>query len=190
MKPTVLVTGASGYLGSLLIKRLLEKKYPTYGISRKRSPSVTVERSHFQVLDLAHFKQCRQTFLRWRPDIVIHTAGRVHIALNKLDARETALFHDNVQATFSLLNASVLSGVKLFVFLSTLGVYGNTQRRRVTEKHKLEPDSFYAATKLIGEKLLETYTHLSPMKGRVLRPMGFFGETRRIGLVYTWIQNA
>lgn len=188
MKTSILVTGASGYLGKLLVQRLEDDGYKVFGLG---SPSDKTKRPRYKALNLCDRKKCQQTLKVWKPDIIIHAAGFIQITDGRRGPGDEKLFSANVEATHCLLEAAENVGkTKLFIHMSTMCVYGAPLKSKVKENHPLNPSSFYGTTKKIAEELVASYAQFGGMKCVCLRPMGFFGAGRRSGLIFNWIDKA
>ena len=188
MKTSILVTGASGYLGKLLVQRLEDDGYKVFSLGSSRDKT---RKPRFKAFDLCDRKKCQQTLKAWKPDIIVHTAGFIQITTGQRGPSDQKLFRANVEATHCLLEAAENTGsTKLFIHLSSMCVYGNPQKPKVKETHPLQPMSFYGTSKKLSEELVEAAAQFGKMKCVCLRPMGFFGYPRRSGLIFTWIEKA
>lgn len=201
---TVLVTGASGFVGRALCQRLLaETDY--HLIATVRTPiayPLTHERlSWLSIGDLANP-------IDWAPilagvDTVFHLAAKVHAFDEATAATEYDLI--NHQATARLAKACVLAGVKRFIFMSTIKVNGEFASADCpfTEKDTPAPVGAYAVSKWRAECALETIAKQSGLSLTILRPPLIYGEgvganfqklarlvKRRAPLPFSRIKNA
>ncbi len=85
----------------------------------------------------------------------------------------------NVLGTINVLEAMRKHGVGTVVYSSSAGIFGEPQYEPVDEKHPVEPDSPYGATKLCGEKLMLSYMKLYGIKAAALRYFNVYGENQR-----------
>ena len=146
----ILVTGATGYVGSVLVP-LLARKYPVrcfdtqhFGNSIAEIPNV-----EFLIGDIRDSSKCWQA-LSGITD-VIHLAGIVTDELADLNRRMT---HEvNVIATHELLKQAKVSGVERFLYASSSSVYG-TRVEDATEEMFPAPMTFYAESKLAAERFV------------------------------------
>lgn len=161
----VLLTGASGFIGTRVQNLLVDRKYRVRLLTRKLDmalPSIG-----FTVGDLTVPSDCQQAM--HKVDIVIHIAGE------KRDA--SRFWPVNVQGTKNLLAAAMEKGVERFVHLSSVGVIGADplQQKVYHEDVPCMPRNQYERSKWEAEKLV----HQAATKGfpvAILRPANVFGD--------------
>ena len=138
MKNNVLLTGASGFLGSIIKKYLVEQGDKVYTLGRSRESDFVCDLS----AEVPEFD--KTTF-----DIVVHAAGKAHI-VPKTEAEKQDFFDVNVKGTKNLCNALDNANVKpaQFVFISTVAVYGKDEGEMITENSPLKGDTPYALSKI------------------------------------------
>ena len=153
----LLFTGASGFLGNNIYP-LLEEKYviETVGITSKDNYNVNLA---WEIPNLTG------TF-----DVVLHAAGKAHTIPE--NEQEKQLFFDvNLQGTKNLCTALENSGIpKVFIFISTVAVYGCDSGENITEEHPLNGTTPYALSKIKAEKYLEGWCAMHNVKLSILRP--------------------
>jgi nucleoside-diphosphate-sugar epimerase len=176
---SVLVVGGAGYIGSLLVERLLERGYHVrvldmllYGDESLRD---LLGRAGFELL----VGDCRniQDVVRavQGVDSVVHLAAIVGDPACELD-RETAL-QINYAATRMLIEVAKGQGVRRFLFASSCSVYGATDLEMDENSH-VQPVSLYGRTKLESERaLLAARSHT--FQPTILRYATVFGLSRR-----------
>jgi nucleoside-diphosphate-sugar epimerase len=92
-------------------------------------------------------------------DIVFHLAAAQHEA----NVPDQHFREVNVEGTRQLIDASIDSGVKRFVYGSTIGVYGSALDGQIDEKSPQNPDNIYGITKAEAEKLVQGYADKIPV---------------------------
>lgn len=143
---TILVTGATGYLGSGLIPELRAAGHRAVGAAR-----TCVDGPDSFSLDITSADDCRRVMQRVRPDAVIHAAALAHVGA-AARSREAARLV-NTQGTINVLAAAVEAGARRFVFTSSVLVYGeNPLPPRVSEDAPVRPSDAYAASKADAER--------------------------------------
>jgi UDP-glucuronate 4-epimerase len=115
---------------------------------------------------------------RVRPDVVVHLAGRAGVRPSLADP---LLYEQvNVQGTIGLLEACRQQGTQKFVFASSSSIYGIANQVPFREDDGLNlPISPYAATKIAGEKMCYTYSHLYGLQVVCLRFFTVYGPRQR-----------
>jgi UDP-glucuronate 4-epimerase len=186
----VLVTGGAGFIGSHVSEHLLRKGHEVAIIDDLDdfySPKLKVDNLlgvrkagvlRFYEGDIRDEDLVRQAFAENRPHAVIHLAGRAGVR----PSLEHALLYEsvNVRGTMALLEECRAHGVQKFVFASSSSVYGIADRVPFKEDESLNlPISPYAATKLAGEKLCFTYSHLYDLSVTCLRFFTVYGPRQR-----------
>jgi UDP-glucuronate 4-epimerase len=186
----VLITGGAGFIGSHLAEALLREGRRVaivdnfddfYSPAEKHSNLEEVARVggvRLHEADIRDVERLQTVFEQERPDVVIHAAARAGV---RPSIEQPKLYEEvNVGGTLNLLTLSRSFGVRKFVFLSSSSVYGATARVPFNEDHvEMRPVSPYAATKLAGELLCYTYSHLYQLSTVCLRLFTVYGPRQR-----------
>jgi nucleoside-diphosphate-sugar epimerase len=147
----VFVTGAGGFVGQALCKRLLEEKYAVRAAFRK--PVCEASGGAYEVVvspDLGSNSDWKEALEG--VDVVIHLAARVHVMKDRVSDPLAAFREVNAAGTELLARQAASAGVKRFVFLSSIGVNGKeTFGRAFTEAEPANPHSPYAQSKYEAE---------------------------------------
>jgi nucleoside-diphosphate-sugar epimerase len=175
----ILVTGATGFTGSALCRRLRGDGHNV--VAFVRPTSNTTELSNLgvrcQVVDICN----RQEVLTRFDNIakVYHIA-----AAYRAEHSTTEEFRQvNVEATRNLLEAAKTKGVERFIHCSTVGVQGEISDPPADEEYRFQPGDHYQESKLQGELLAREYFQAG-LPGTVFRPVGIYGpgDTRFLKL--------
>jgi nucleoside-diphosphate-sugar epimerase len=176
-KQRVVVTGGSGFIGSHLVRALLDRGATVavtarYGnVMKNERLRWCWDRLHVLEADLRN-RGALAAVREFRPDVVFHLAAYNHVGESFHQVEEC--FDVNAKGTANLLD--VCEGVGRFVYMSTSEVYGHQKSVPFIERMCPEPISPYAITKYAGE----LYCRLKQRSGSktgivVLRPFNTFG---------------
>jgi nucleoside-diphosphate-sugar epimerase len=180
----ILITGGTGLIGSFVVRSLLEMgEVPV--VFDIGEPGVSLQdlsgRFPFVKGNIMDFDLLAQTIKDHGIDQIIHLAALLQFG-SEGDPKKA--IEINVQGTLNVLEASRRMDVRKVVFASTVAIYGS-QAGLINENSPIPPDlSMYAATKLLGEVLLERYYRLYGIAYVALRFWGIYGpgETRGSGM--------
>ncbi len=174
-KPSVLVTGGAGYIGSHAVRALVKKGWPVVVFDNlKRGWRQAIEvldaeygEVKFYEGDLKDKSAIRQVFQDENIGAVLHFAALCLVS-ESMD-QPGRYFHNNVLGTLNLLESMQAAGVGRLVFSSTCAVYGDNQYLPVDEKHPLDPNSPYGASKMMAEEEIGWFSRLYDMKHVIFR---------------------
>jgi UDP-glucose 4-epimerase len=159
---TILVTGASGYIGSHTCIELLSAGYAVVALDNlsnsSREAIRRVEKISGKVIPFyeadVRDRVALDSLLRAHPvDAVIHFAGLK--AVGESVAQPLSYFENNVGGTVTLLQAMGNAGVKHFLFSSSATVYGDPEEVPIKETSRLTTTNPYGRSKLMVEQVLE-----------------------------------
>lgn len=177
MKEKILITGASGFIGSFIVEEALNRGFEVWAAVRKSSSRQFLqdERLRLIELDLGSENRLKEQMKDCRFDYVVHAAG-VTKCLNKADFRRI-----NTEGTKHLVKAlSALDmPLKRFVYLSSLSIMGAIREQQpyteILESDTPKPNTAYGKSKLETEQWLETQN----IPYIILRPTGVYGPRER-----------
>ncbi|OLA96533.1 MAG: epimerase [Verrucomicrobia bacterium 13_2_20CM_55_10] len=184
----VLVTGGAGFIGSHLVEKLLASGHEVvilddfndfYDPQTKHANVAGLARDvTVYHVDLRDTESVRNLFHREKVDAIAHLAARAGV---RPSIQQPRLYYDtNVTGTLHLLEAARVTGVERFVFASSSSVYGASKRIPFSEdEHLTQTFSPYAATKIAGEFLCSTYSHLYNLRVVALRYFTVYGPRQR-----------
>lgn len=174
----ILITGASGFIGSFIVEEALKRGFETWAAVRKSSSRkyLNDSRIHFIELDLDKLEKLEKQLSGQQFDYVVHAAG-VTKCLHSSD-----FFKVNTEGTANLALAlrRQNTGLRRFVYLSSLSVMGPAREQEphteITAADEARPDTAYSKSKLESEQ------RLAEIKGFpfvVLRPTGVYGPREK-----------
>ncbi len=173
------ITGATGFVGSHLADRLIEKDYEVYCLKRKTSSLKWLEGKNVKYVEGDLFSNEALENVIKDMDYIFHVAGVV-----KAKTKE-GFYHGNYEATKNLLEitSKVNPELKKFIFISSLAACGPALTEKpVDENTKPHPITTYGITKLKAEEEVEKYKHKFPVT--VIRPPAVYGPRDTEILIY------
>jgi UDP-glucuronate 4-epimerase len=184
----ILVTGGAGFIGSHLVEELLAAGHQVailddfndfYDPQIKRDNIAAVSKNTvIHHVDLRDSAAVRNVFHREKFETIVHLAARAGV---RPSIQYPQLYYDtNVSGTLHLLDAARVTGVERFIFASSSSVYGISKTVPFSEdQHLTQTLSPYAATKIAGEFLCSTFSHLYQMRMVALRYFTVYGPRQR-----------
>ena len=163
----ILITGATGFLGTHLYDFLLSKGYDVYGISHTKTKKSISKISLLNKTKLDSFMK-KHNF-----DVVIHLAS---ILENKDPLK---ILDTNYSCTKNILQSCIKYNVSNFIFTSSHAVYGETHYLPIDEEHPTSPQSSYGLTKLIEENLCSLFQNYFNLNVIILRITSVYGEEQK-----------
>ena len=149
----VLVVGGAGYIGSHMVRELLEKGYdPLVFDNLSTGYADAVPEGRLIVGDLADKEHLRQLFSTNRFDAVMHFASFIQVGESV--TAPLKYYGNNVANSLNLLSAMNAAEVKRLVFSSTAAVYGTPETVPIREDSPLRPENPYGRSKLMLEEIL------------------------------------
>ena len=191
----ILITGAAGFIGYHLAKRLLTAGYAVAGIDNLNDyydPSLKrarlndlapYERFSFTEGDLANEAAVEEIFARVQPEIVVNLAAQAGVRYS-ID-HPKAYIESNITGFFNVLEAVRHHPVKHLLYASSSSVYGDREQTPFSVNDRVdEPISLYAATKKSNELFAYTYSHLYGIPATGLRFFTVYGPFGRPDMAY------
>jgi len=166
-----LITGGSGYFGSLLLRKLLERndQCRVFDINDADDRPENVEFLQGDIRDYAAIRAACEGI-----DVVHHNVAQVPLA------KDRYLFESvNVQGTGNLLKAALEAGCHKVIYTSSSAVYGIPERNPVTETMIPQPRESYGRAKLEGEQLCQRFNHQG-LDVSIIRPRTIIGHGRLV----------
>ncbi len=203
----ILVTGAAGFIGFHVSKKLIDLGFEVYGIDnlnayydvrlkldrlkelgidiqselfmrQQEVKSVSNEKFRFSQMDLVDEHRLDNLFLKEKFDAVINLAAQAGVRYSIENPK--AYIQANVVGFMNILEACRSNQIKHLIYASSSSVYGNQQKVPFSEKDRVDhPISLYAATKKSNELMAHVYSHLYGLKTTGLRFFTVYGPWGR-----------
>jgi len=188
----ILVTGGAGFIGSHLVDRLMEEGHSVLVVDNLSSGDLSfisqwLNDKDFKFIkgDITDASNLSRVFEE-KVDVVFHLAANPEVRLG--DPR--VHFHQNLYATYLILESMRRHRVKEIIFASSSTVYGETSVLPTPENYApLKPISVYGSAKLAAEALISGYSHTFKIRGTSLRLANIIGPRSRHGVIFDFIQK-
>ncbi len=163
----ILVTGCEGFVGSYLVKDLLNRNYDVEGIYYTFKPKYDIP---LYEIDIRNRESLEKLFYR-KYDVIFHLAGQ---SSGSLSFKKVLLTYDiNTTGTLNILNA-VNKDIH-FIYISTAEVYGRPEILPLKEDDFPVPVNHYAVSKYNAENICRAFSQIYKMDITVLRPFNHTG---------------
>ncbi|MGV6871186.1 NAD-dependent epimerase [Pseudochelatococcus sp. B33] len=188
--PPVVVTGAAGFIGFHVARRLLARGEDVVGIDSLTSyydPALKEARLaqlrrdprfSFRRIDLADARATAEVFREVAPRRVVHLAAQPGVRQSLIEPHPYV--ESNIVAFLNVLEASRHGGIGHLVYASSSSVYGSNRKVPFAERDNVDhPVSLYAATKKANELMAHAYAHLYGLPATGLRFFTVYGPWGR-----------
>lgn len=182
-----IVTGGAGFIGSHLVDRLLFDGYEVKVIDNLSTSTDKYLQLHknnekfsFIKMDILEFEKLKQEFAGF--DVVFHFAANADIRQGLKDTYRD--LEQNTIATYNVLEAMRLNNIKKIAFASSAAVYGEPKIFPTPEDCELIQTSFYGASKLASEALIQAFCEGFGFRGWIFRFVSVVGERHPHGVTF------
>lgn len=197
---TYLITGAAGFIGSFLSKRLLEEGCKVIGIDNINDYyDVNLKYARLEMLkpydkftflkgDISDKDMIMDIFNEYKPNVVVSLAAQagVRYSIENPDV----YIQSNIIGFYNILEACRYNQVDHLVYASSSSVYGSNKKVPFEETDFVDnPVSLYAATKKSNELMAHTYSHLYKIPSTGLRFFTVYGPMGRPDMAYFGFTN-
>jgi len=172
----LLVTGACGYKGTVLVPKLLNAGYEVVGLDTmwfgnflSDHPTLTLVKADVRDVESIDLRGV---------DAIIHLSSIANDPCGDLNPQLT--WEVSALATMRLADKAARTGVRQFIYASSGSVYGVKEEAQVTEDLDLDPISAYNKTKMVAERVLLSYS--DRLAVQVIRPATVCGFSPRMRL--------
>lgn len=179
MAKKVIITGGTGFIGSHLAELLVSKKFevtvfdrynPNYNLGNL-SNSKYKKKIKFIFGDIRDYDSVFKALKG--QDIVCHLAALIGIPYSYISPM--AYIKTNVEGTYNILESAKNLNLQKVLITSTSEVYGSAMYTPIDEKHPLQPQSPYSASKIAADNLAMSYFYSFDAPVTIIRPFNTFG---------------
>ena len=172
----VLVTGASGFLGQMIISELLQENHDIYSLVSLNNKN-SLKLPNVYQSDIADYESLLKLEEIDNCDIIIHSAGLAHQFGKTSDEQ----FWDvNVKGTENIARLAVKLKTKHFILISSVSVYGDVEKKgEIDEMTVCNPQGIYAKSKFESENIARQVCVSNQIGLTILRPATIIGENDR-----------
>ncbi len=177
----VLITGAAGYIGSVVTQELIKKGNSVIALDNLQQGhrEAIASEARFIQADLRDSNNIDEVFRRHKIEAVMHLAAEALVGESMSNPNK--YFHTNLVGGINLLDTMLKYGVHKLIFSSTAAVYGNPETVPITETHSTAPTNAYGESKLMFEKVLYWYGYAYRLKFISLRYFNAAGAIGELG---------
>ena len=183
----ILITGATGFIGSHLTELCVEKGYEVVAFDRYNpnynlgwlEKSKYIKDINFSFGDIRDHDSVLKTMKGC--DVVFHLAALIGIPYSYLSP--LAYFKTNVEGTYNIMESAKILGVDQTIITSTSETYGTAKYVPIDEKHPLSAQSPYSASKISADFLAMSYWHSFQLPIKIIRPFNTYGPRQSIRAV-------
>ncbi len=182
----ILITGATGYLGSRVTEILSKKGLEL--VCCAKDPTTKQNNTSYVQGDITDMKFVDGLFKTNRIELVIHLAANIEMKNEKENISN--IMNANVLGTANIIAAMINNKVKKIIFASSMAVIGIPKQLPVGRNHRCRPLSVYGLSKKHAEDIIEYVANEYGITGCTIRFPGLFGGGRKSGAIYNFVENA
>tara|TARA_B100000886_G_scaffold96436_1_gene63969 strand:- start:2617 stop:3603 length:987 start_codon:yes stop_codon:yes gene_type:complete len=194
MKKTILVTGAAGFIGYHLSKRLCKEEHFVIGIDnlndyydvklkKSRIENINSQNFKFFKIDINDQDSLKKLFSEFKIDRIIHLAAQAGVRYSL--ENPMAYADSNLSGFINIVELAKSNNVEHLVYASSSSVYGKNEKEKFNENDPTEKMvSLYAATKRSNELIAGAYSHLYGLPVTGLRFFTVYGPFGRPDMAY------
>lgn len=180
----ILVTGGAGFIGSHVAEDLVRLGHKVVVLDDLSGGFIenVVAGTQFVLGSINNHVLVNQLFEQQQFDYVFHLAAYAAEGLSHFIKRFN--YNNNLIGSVNLINASINTGVKCFVFTSSIAVYGASVELPMNEETAAHPEDPYGIAKLAIEQELQACKRMFDLDYIIFRPHNVYGERQNIGDKY------
>ncbi len=185
----ILVTGAAGFIGTNISMHFLNKKNTIYGIDNyddfnsiklKKFRIKQLKKNkkfYFKKIDITNRNALFNFVKNKKINMIIHMAAQAGVRYSIINPKK--YINVNLNGFMNVIFAAKKNNINKIIYASSSSVYGDSKNFPSKETHKLNQKNIYAVTKMLNEKMAETYSKITHIKFVGLRFFTIYGEFGR-----------
>ncbi len=173
----ILITGGNGLIGKSVSEMLNTKKNKVFSFDKIKNKNKNKKYIYYIKGNILNTKLINNVVKKNNIDVVLHFAA--NLGVKKTESNALDCLTVNIEGTKNILSACVKNNVKKLIFASSSEVYGNGNKRPITETSELMPKSSYGVSKVVGESYLKSYFEKYGLKYNILRFFNVYGPDQR-----------
>ncbi len=183
----ILITGGTGFIGSHLAEKAVKKGFKVFVFDRY-NPNFSLgnlvssrfkKNIEFIFGDIRDYDSVNKSVKK--VDYVFHLAALIGIPYSYYSP--LAYVKTNIEGTYNILEACKENNIKQVIVTSTSEVYGSAQTKSISETHRLNAQSPYAASKISADNLAMSYYNSFQTPVKIIRPFNCFGPRQSLRAV-------
>ncbi len=167
----VLVTGATGFVGSHLVDQLISKGARVIGLSKKRLASQAKIIEEYGLVE--DFQTINRVIKKNKTEIIFHLAAQPIVEIGQENPIKT--FQVNIQGTWNILEAARQNNVKRIIIASTVHVYGDNPKLPFKESYFPQPSRPYETSKACADLLAQSFADTYDLPVEIPRFVNIYG---------------
>mgnify|MGYP001359206574 CR=1 FL=1 len=200
MKSKILITGAAGFIGYHLIKKLLSENIYSicgldnlnsyYDINLKKNRLSNLEKRNFIFFEsnISSYSCLKEIFDSFKPDIVINLAAQAGVRYSLIKPSE--FVDNNIKGFYNLIDLAKNYKAKKIIYASSSSIYGDSKNFPLSESQKVKPKNIYALSKKVNEEMADVFSKQYDISFIGLRFFTVYGEWGRPDMMILKLLNA